>query len=43
MNLDAVALGSILSVIIAIVIVVFLAFKVKKLMAQDAEKHQSEQ
>jgi hypothetical protein len=43
MNLDAVALGSILSVIIAIVIVVFLAFKVKTLMARDAEKHQSEQ
>jgi Na+-driven multidrug efflux pump len=43
MNLDAVAIGSIISVVIAVVIFVYLVIKVKKLMAQDAEKHQGEQ
>jgi ABC-type Fe3+-siderophore transport system permease subunit len=39
MNWDPVAWMSILMVVIAIVIVVFLAFKVKALMNQDAEAH----
>ena len=39
MNLDAVAIGSIVAVVISVVIVVFLAFKVKALMKKDAESH----
>jgi hypothetical protein len=37
--MDAVVIGSILSVVGAIVIVVFLGYKVSKLIAQDAERH----
>jgi ABC-type proline/glycine betaine transport system permease subunit len=36
---DPVVWGSILTVIIAIIIVVFLSFKVKTLMDKDAESH----
>jgi len=36
---DAVFWGSIISVALAVVIVVFLAFKVKTLMNQDAKSH----
>ena len=39
---DPVVWGSILSVIIAIVIFVFLAFKIKALMNKDAESHKRE-
>jgi hypothetical protein len=39
MNWDPVAWMSVLMVIIAIVIIVFLAFKVRALMNQDAEAH----
>jgi len=39
MNLDAVAIGSIVAVVISVVIVVFLAFKIKALMKKDAESH----
>lgn len=39
MNWDPVLWMSILMVIIAIVIVVFLAFKVKSLINRDAEEH----
>jgi hypothetical protein len=39
MNLDAVAIGSIVAVVISVVIVVFLAFKVKALMKKDADSH----
>ena len=39
MHWDAVTIGSIASVIIAIVIVVFLGFKVNALIKSDAEKH----
>jgi hypothetical protein len=39
MNWDPVAWMSVLMVIIAIVIIVFLAFKVRALMHQDAEAH----
>lgn len=42
MNWDPVMLMSILMVVIAIVIIVFLAFKVKTLMAKDAEAHKRE-
>ncbi|WP_295882373.1 hypothetical protein [uncultured Thiohalocapsa sp.] len=42
MHLDAVFWGSILSVIIAIVIFVYLGFKVVKLMNEDAERHKGE-
>jgi hypothetical protein len=42
MNWDPVMWMSILMVIIAIVIVVFLAFKVRTLMAKDAEAHRRE-
>lgn len=40
---DAVTLLSILMVVIAIVIFVFLGFKVMKLMNQDAEKNKTQQ
>jgi len=43
MHLDAVFWGSIISVLIAIVIFVYLGFKVVKLMNLDAERHKSEQ
>jgi large-conductance mechanosensitive channel len=39
MQFDAVFWGSILSVAIAIIILVFLAFKVVKPMNRDAEEH----
>ena len=41
MNWDPVALLSVLMVVIAIAIVVFLAFKVKALMTRDAEAHKN--
>ena len=41
MHYDAVFWGSIIAVAIAIVIFVFLVFKVKKLMNQDAESHKN--
>ena len=37
--MDAVVIGSILSVVGAIVIVAYLGYKVSKLIAQDAEHH----
>lgn len=43
MNWDPVAWMSILMVVIAVVIVVFLSFKVKNLMNRDAEEHQKGQ
>ena len=39
MHWDAVTIGSIVSVIVAVVIFVFLAFKINTLMKSDAEKH----
>jgi hypothetical protein len=42
MNWDPVALLSILMVALAIVIVVFLYFKVSALMRQDAEAHKDQ-
>jgi large-conductance mechanosensitive channel len=42
MNIDAVAVGSIISVVIAVVIVVFLVYKVIKLMNDDAKRHADE-
>jgi hypothetical protein len=39
MNGDAVFWGSIVSVVICVVIVVFLGFKVKALINDDAKKH----
>ncbi|WP_295539983.1 hypothetical protein [uncultured Thiohalocapsa sp.] len=41
MHLDAVFWGSIISVVIAVVIFIYLAFKVVKLMNADAERHKS--
>ncbi|MES9971138.1 MAG: hypothetical protein ABW092_13970 [Candidatus Thiodiazotropha sp.] len=41
MNGDAVFWGSMATVAIAVVIIVFLAFKVKSLIKSDAEKHQN--
>jgi large-conductance mechanosensitive channel len=43
MLLDAVFWGSIISVLIAVVILGYLVFKVIKLMNEDAERHKSEQ
>jgi large-conductance mechanosensitive channel len=43
MQFDAVFWGAILSVAIAIIILVFLAFKVVKLMNRDAEEHRLQQ
>ena len=43
MNIDAVVLGSIISVVIAVIIFVYLGFKVVKLMNADAEQHKTEQ
>ena len=42
MHLDAVFWGSIISVLIAVVIFVFLVFKVKALMNKDAEAHKNQ-
>jgi hypothetical protein len=39
MNGDAVFWGSIVSVSICVVIIIFLGFKVKNLIKSDAEKH----
>jgi hypothetical protein len=41
MNGDAVFWGSIATVAIAVVIIVFLAFKVRNLIKSDAERHNS--
>jgi hypothetical protein len=41
MNGDAVFWGSIVSVVICVVIIIFLGFKVKNLIKSDAEKHGS--
>lgn len=41
MNGDAVFWGSMATVAIAVIIVVFLAFKVRSLIKSDAEKHNS--
>jgi TctA family transporter len=42
MHLDAVFWGSIISVVIAVVVFVFLAFKVMKLMNKDEESHKNQ-
>ena len=42
MHFDAVFWGSIISVVIAVVIFVFLVFKVKALMNKDAEAHKNQ-
>ena len=42
MHLDAVFWGSIIAVVIAIAIFVFLIFKVKALMNKDAEAHKNQ-
>ncbi len=42
MHFDAVFWGSIASVVIAVVIFVFLVFKVKALMRKDAESHNNQ-
>lgn len=39
MHWDAVTIGSIASVVIAVVIIVFIAFKVGAMIKSDAEKH----
>lgn len=39
MNVDAVVVGSIISVAICVVIVVYIGFKVKGLINRDAENH----
>ena len=39
---DPVAWGSVLAVIVAIAIFVFLLFKIKALMARDAENHKQQ-
>lgn len=39
MNVDAVAVGSLVLVVICVVIVGFLGFKVKSLMKKDSEAH----
>jgi hypothetical protein len=41
MNGDAVFWGSIVTVVICVVIIVYLGFKVGKLIKSDAEKHNS--
>ncbi|MCW4188651.1 MAG: hypothetical protein N0C81_02205 [Candidatus Thiodiazotropha lotti] len=41
MNGDAVFWGSIVTVVISVVIVIYLGFKVSKLIKSDAEKHNS--
>ena len=42
MHYDAVFWGSIVTVVIATVIVVFLGFKVKALIKKDAESHKNQ-
>jgi hypothetical protein len=42
MHLDAVFWGSILSVLLAVGIVIYLGFKVVKLMNEDGERHKKE-
>ena len=42
MHLDAVFWGSIISVVIAVVVFVFLLFKIKALMKKDAEAHKNQ-
>jgi hypothetical protein len=42
MHLDAVFWGSIITVVIAVVIVIFLGFKVKALINKDAEAHKNQ-
>jgi len=39
MHWDAVTIGSIVSVVICVVIIVYLGFKVSALVKNDAEKH----
>ncbi len=39
LNIDAVVWGSAITVVLATVIVVYLAFKVKSLMNKDADSH----
>jgi hypothetical protein len=39
MNGDAVFWGSIISVAICVIIIIYLGFKVKNLIKSDAEKH----
>lgn len=39
MNADAVFWGSVISIVICVVIIVFLGFKVGQLMKKDAESH----
>ncbi len=39
MNIDAVFLGSVLTVVLSTVVVVYLLYKVKSLMDKDAESH----
>jgi hypothetical protein len=41
MNGDAVFWGSVVSVAICVIIIVYLGFKVKNLIKSDAEKHGS--
>jgi large-conductance mechanosensitive channel len=43
MHLDAVFWGSIISVLLAVVVLVYLVFKVIKLMNEDAERHKTQQ
>jgi hypothetical protein len=43
MIFDSVLIGSIASVVIAVVIFVFLIFKIRQLMARDAAQHKREQ
>lgn len=42
MHLDAVFWGSIISVVLAVIIISYLVFKVIRLMNEDAERHKSE-
>jgi hypothetical protein len=42
MNVDAVVVGSIISVAIAVIIVVYLVYKVIRLMNEDAKRHADE-
>lgn len=39
MNIDAVLLGSALTIVLSTVVVVYLLFKIKSLMDKDAESH----
>lgn len=43
MHLDAVFWGSIISVLLAVIIIAYLVYKVIRLMNEDAERHKSEQ